>query len=34
VLEQLNLRKTIPGTPKGKEPIHEKKSPYITRLQK
>lgn len=28
------LTKTIPGTPEGQTPIHEKKSPVFTAIQK
>lgn len=28
------LKKTIPGSPEGQVPVHEKKSPVFTRVQK
>ncbi|ORY32834.1 hypothetical protein BCR39DRAFT_464226 [Naematelia encephala] len=34
VFTNFKLRKTIPGTPAGKEQIHEKKSPIFTTQQK
>jgi len=34
MFEKLGLTKTIPGTPAGKVPIHEKTSPIFGRVQK
>ena len=34
VLDQLNLVKSIPGSPAGKPQIHEKTNPVVSRLQK
>jgi len=34
VLDKLGLKKTIPGTPEGQVPVHEKKRPIFTTVQK
>jgi len=34
MFDKFGLTKTIPGTPEGQEPIHEKKNPIFTRVQK
>ncbi|KAG8938867.1 hypothetical protein FRC03_006833, partial [Tulasnella sp. 419] len=34
VFQKLGLVKTIPGTPEGQVPIHEKKNPVFTSVQK
>ncbi|EIN10491.1 NADH dehydrogenase alpha subcomplex subunit 8 [Punctularia strigosozonata HHB-11173 SS5] len=34
MFEKLGLKKTIPGTPAGKTPIHEVKNPILTGVQK
>lgn len=33
ILSLQQLKKEIPGTPEGQEPIHEKKSPIYSRIQ-
>ncbi|KAG7529408.1 hypothetical protein FFLO_05680 [Filobasidium floriforme] len=32
--DKLGLKKVIPGSPEGEVPVHEKKSPVFTRVQK